>query len=114
MKKIAIIYGGSQKGIQQKALETLTRELLDYTLEYPTCIAADAAADLTQFGQLIYVGTKENNPYLAKKEKHPTAKEGYLITVKDGVIYIEGTDDAGVLYGCVDFYAKYKIGRAHV
>ena len=107
MKKIAIVYGASESGVQQKALETLTRELLDYTLEYPTCVAADAPIDEAPFGQLIYIGTKENNPYLTKCDKHPTAKEGYVITVKDGVIYIEGTDDAGVLYGCVDFYAKY-------
>lgn len=106
MKKIAIVYGSAENGVQQKALETLTREILDYTLEYPTCIAA---ADLKpdQDFRFIYVGTKENNPYLAKADKHPTAPEGYVITVKDDTVYIEGTDDAGVLYGCVDFYAKY-------
>jgi len=107
MKKIAIIYGACETGIQQKAIETLTRELLDYTVEYPTCIAADAEINRELFHQYIYIGTKENNPYLAKLDKHPTAPEGYVITVKDDTVYIEGTDDAGVLYGCVDFYAKY-------
>jgi len=107
MKKIAIVYGSDQGGVAQKALETLTRELLDYTYEYPTCIAADREINKELFGQFIYVGTLANNPYLAAVDKHPTAKEGYVITVKDGTVYIEGTDDAGVLYGCVDFYAKY-------
>ena len=107
MKKIAIVYGACASGVQQKALETLTRELLDYTYEYPTCIAADQPINEALFGQFIYVGTAESNPYLAAAEKHPDSPEGYAITVKDGVIYIEGFDDAGVLYGCVDFYAKY-------
>lgn len=107
MKKIAIVYGACANGVQQKALETLTRELLDYTYEYPTCIAADQPINEELFGQYIYVGTLANNPYLAKAEKHPNAPEGYAITVQDGAIYIEGYDDAGVLYGCVDFYAKY-------
>ena len=107
MKKIAIIYGAKESGVQQRALETLTREILDYTVEYPTCIAATEELNKELFGQFIYIGTKENNPAFSLLETHPTKPEGYVITVKDGVIYIEGFDDAGVLYGCVDFYAKF-------
>ena len=107
MKKLAIIYGAAQNGIQKKAIETLTRYLLDYTVEYPTCIAAGEPIDKNLFHQYIYIGTKENNPAFAELANHPTAPEGYVITVKNDTVYIEGTDDAGVLYGCVDFYAKY-------
>ena len=113
MKKIAIIYGAASNGVQKKALESLTKYLLNYTIDYPTCIAADQPVNKELFGQLIYIGTKENNPYLAKLEEHPTSAEGYIITVKDGVVYIEGKDDAGVLYGCVDFYAKYLTHAAY-
>lgn len=113
MKKIAIIYGSASNGVQKKALEVLTKSLLNYTIDYPTCIAADQPVKKELFGQLIYIGTKENNPYLAAMENHPTATEGYTITVKDGVVYIEGKDDGGVLYGCVDFYAKYLTHAAY-
>jgi len=106
MKKIGIVYGAKSNGVQKKALETLTRDILDYTIEYPTCIAAEQTLDQGKFDQLIYIGTKENNPAFSALENHPTQAEGYVITVKDGVIYIEGTDDAGMLYGCVDFSAK--------
>ncbi len=105
MKKLAIVYGEKKTGVQKKALEVLTRDILEYTIEYPTCVAFDQL-NKEKFTQLIYIGTKENNPAFAALENHPTKPEGYVITVKDGVIYIEGTDDAGVLYGCVDFSAK--------
>ena len=107
MKKTAIIYGACENGVQKKALEVLSRELLDYTVEYPTCIAAGENFDEGLFSQYIYIGTNANNPAFEELAQHPTAPEGYVITVKDGVAYIEGYDDAGVLYGCVDFYAKY-------
>ena len=107
MKKIAIIYGAANTGVQKKALETLTQDLLDYTVEYPTCLPASATVPADRFQLLIYIGTRHNNPYLEQTETHPTAPEGYVITAKDGTLYIEGTDDAGVLYGCIDFYAKY-------
>ena len=71
MKKIAIVYGSDQGGVAQKALETLTRELLDYTYEYPTCIAADREINKELFGQFIYVGTLANNPYLAAVDSIP-------------------------------------------
>ena len=113
MKKIAIVYGARANGVQKKALEVLTRELLDYTMEYPTCVPADEPIKEGVFGQLIYIGTQKNNPAFAVLENHPTQPEGYVITVKDGVIYIEGSDDGGVLYGCVDFYAKYIINTEY-
>ncbi|MBE6601852.1 MAG: hypothetical protein E7637_05035 [Ruminococcaceae bacterium] len=113
MKKIAVIYGAAENGVQKKALEVLSRELLDYTVEYPTCIAADQPFDRAQFGQLIYIGTAENNPHFSSLPTHPERPEGYVITVKDGVIYIEGYDDGGVLYGCVDFYAKYIVNTEY-
>ena len=35
--------------------------------------------------------------------------EEYCISVSDDAVVIEGFDDAGVLYGCVDFYNKYIV-----
>ena len=41
MKKMAIVYGAKTTGVQKKALEVLTRDILEYTIEYPTCIPFD-------------------------------------------------------------------------
>ena len=106
MKKIAIVYGEMKSGVQKKALEVLTRDIVEYTIEYPTCVSFDQLNKET-FTQIIYIGTRQNNPAFAALENHPTLPEGYVITARDGVIYIEGTDDGGVLYGCVDFSAKF-------
>jgi len=88
MKKLAIIYGAAQNGIQKKAIETLTHYLLDYTVEYPTCIEAGQPIDTSLFHQYIYIGTRENNPAFAELSNHPTAPEGYVITVKNDTVYI--------------------------
>ncbi|MBQ2706733.1 MAG: hypothetical protein IJF67_00610 [Clostridia bacterium] len=109
MKKFAIIYGACDNGVQKKAVARLTEILLDYTLEYPVCFRAaefTAAADF----RCIYVGTAANNPAIAAVSDRPLDKaEGYRIQVKDDTVYIEGADDAGVLYGCTDFYTRYLL-----
>ena len=63
MKKIAIIYGALRSGVYKKAVETLSQFLLDYTYEYPVCLAYDPEADYSAY-RCIYIGTREDNAYI--------------------------------------------------
>ncbi len=108
MKKIAIIYGALENGIQKKAVEVLSKILLDYTYEYPCCFSS---GEIIPDGyRKIYLGTKSNNSYIREHSNTVLSlKEEYSISVKDEIVIIEGFDDSGVLYGCIDFYNKYII-----
>lgn len=107
MKDFAIIYGEYINGIQKKAVELLSEFLLEFTGKYPLCVRCGEENTLGECTK-IYIGTKENNEYI---NKHSNAElhfsEEYAISVKSGTALIEGSDDAGVLYGCSDFYNKY-------
>lgn len=109
MKKIAIIYGKYENSLQKKAVSLLSEILLDYTFEYPVC------AELSEREKFsdrfcIYVGTKETSEYIKENsDKVLLHAEEYAIKVSDGSAIIEGSDDAGVLYGCMDFYNKYLV-----
>ncbi len=113
MKKNAIIYGETESAVQKTAVEELTKCLLGYTLEYPVCIPCgneEAYADHRH----IYLGTRENNAYLKEHLDGALLEEqSYRILVKDDTVMIEGYDDAGVLYGTLDFYSKYLLKREH-
>ncbi|MBR3803976.1 MAG: hypothetical protein IKJ14_01335, partial [Clostridia bacterium] len=104
-----IIYGERKTAVQKKAIEVLTEYLLDFTFEYTPCYPYGAFANTEKF-YTIYVGTKENNPYIKENSTKVLTKpeEYYIKAGKDGAI-IEGFDDAGVLYGCVDFYNRYLV-----
>ena len=106
-----MIYGSKENKVQYKALEMLGELVLEYTEEYPMCFDAEQYFDVEKF-TCIYVGTKENNRYI---KEHSTADlstaESYCISVRDGAVMIEGADDNGVLYGCVDFYNKYLVKK---
>lgn len=109
MKKIAIIYGEYETALQKKSIEHLTQSILDYTIEYPVCKKYNPNENYEEY-RCIYIGTKENNPFIKKaSDKTLTKPEEYYIKVKDDVAFIEGYDDAGVLYGCLDFYNKYLL-----
>ncbi len=109
MKKIIIIYGELKTGVQKKAVEVLSELLIEYTCEYPVCFQYGTEPELADAVK-IYIGTAQNNPALKGiSEKALTCSEEYAVTVKNGVVYIEGFDDAGVLYGCIDFYNKYVL-----
>ena len=106
MKRFAIIYGAYETGAQKKALSLLSESLLTETKAYPACYRAGES--VPEGFCKIYIGTRENNPIFA--EEFPVAlshAEEYRIAVKNGTVYIEGFDDNGVLYGIVDFFAKY-------
>ncbi len=109
MNHIAIIYGECSNGIQKKAIELLTEILLDYTHKFPICIDCSDTRELSGYTR-IYIGTRENNSYIAAHTDSPLEyPEEYRISVKDGIVMIEGSDDHGVLYGCTDFYNKYIV-----
>lgn len=114
MKELAIVYGANEKGIQKKAVEVLSETLLDYTLKYPLCVKCGEESRFKDYTK-IYIGTKENNEYIRKNSaavlSHP---QEYRICVSDGTVMIEGSDDAGVLYGCADFYSKYIVSKEYV
>lgn len=114
MKNIAIIYGECNTGIQKKALEMLTESILDYTVKYPICVNFEESSKLEEYTK-IYVGTKETNPYI-KEHSNVTLEypQEYNISVKDGTVIIEGSDECGVLYGCTDFYNKYIVSREYI
>ena len=113
MKKTAIIYGAYKTGLQKKAVEVLSAFLLDYTFEYPVCLPYDSGADLSGF-RCIYIGTASDNAYIAGHSgKKPENPEEYYIKVKDNCAIIQGSDDSGVLYGCVDFYNRFIVKAEH-
>ena len=107
MKKIAIIYPKNLNEIRKRALEVLSSTLLDYTKEYPVCVADDCAEEVSDFRR-IYIGTKESNRYIAENGKGEwRSAEEYRISVKNDTVFIEGSDDAGALYGAIDFYDRF-------
>lgn len=109
MKKNAIIYGEFANPAQQKAVAVLSQILMDRTDAYPACFSMDSGADYSAF-RCFYIGTKSNNPYIAANSGLQLTKaEEYGICVQNDTVIIEGFDDAGVLYGCVDFNNKYII-----
>lgn len=109
MKKFAIIHGEITNGLQKRAIEELTKILLEYTLEYPVCINAQCTGDLSDF-KPIYIGTRATNTFIASTpDMGLSSPESYSISIKDSVTAIEGYDDAGVLYGVLDFYNQYVV-----
>lgn len=109
MRQIKIIYGQAETGPQKKAIEVLTGFLLEYTQQYPVCEKYSEHKENKDCFP-IYIGTRDNNPFVAGGDPVPLTKaEEYRITVKNDTAIIEGFDDAGVLYGCVDFYNKYLV-----
>ena len=109
MKKIAVIYGKYENSLQKKAVSLLSEIILDYTFEYPVCAEVSESEKFSDRFR-IFVGTKESNEYI---RSHSTAllshAEGYSIEVSGDTAIIEGFDDAGALYGCIDFYNKYLV-----
>ena len=107
MKSVAIIYGSYKTGLQKKAVEMLSEIVQNETIEFPACFSVEENFDKEEF-LCIYIGTKENNKFIAEKsDKILTKPEEYAILVKNDEIVIEGFDDSGVLYGCIDFYNRY-------
>ena len=106
MKKTFIIYGDENK-IQSRAINILTEIILDCTDRLPV-LMHHKDFSLKEGNRYIFTGTKENNSCIRKmSEAVLNAPEQYNITVKNDNVIIEGYDEAGVLYGSIDFYNKY-------
>ena len=104
--KNMIVYG-RYCGVQKRALEILTEILLETTGEYPVCVSSDEFSKKEGF-RYLYIGTKNDNKFISKKiDIQLSSVEEYIIKVKNNNVVICGYDDAGVLYGCIDFYNKY-------
>lgn len=109
MSEFVIVYGEAENGVQKKAIENLSEFLLDYTYEYPVCVKYAEDIDFN-YKRCIYIGTKQDNPYINKNSKaNLTENEEYSINVQNDTVIIEGYDDNGVLYGVIDFYNKYLL-----
>lgn len=109
MSEFVIVYGEAESGVQRKAVESLSEFLLDYTHEYPVCLKYSDGLDLAD-KRCVYIGTGRNNAYIAMHSEAALSRnEEYCITVRDNTVIIEGYDDRGTLYGCVDFYNKYLL-----
>ena len=107
MKKFIIIYPRNLNELCKRSLEVLSSTLLDYTGEYPVCVSDDHAENLPDLYR-IFIGTKENNAYIAENSKAKlTSSEEYSISAEGNTVIIEGYDDAGTLYGAIDFYERY-------
>lgn len=109
MKNTAIIHGELKNSIQERAVEEMTKILLDYICEYPICIKYNENVCLDDY-RCVFIGTKSSNPYIANNSiSELSLPESYSIGVKNDTVVIEGYDDAGVLYGVLDFYNKYVV-----
>lgn len=112
MKKTVIVYG-EYTGIEYRAIKCLTDTILTHTLKYPVITSCKDFKEENN-ARVIFIGTKENNPFIKKlSDKVLSHSEEYYIKVSDDTIIIEGSDAAGVLYGCVDFEAKYITPNSH-
>lgn len=108
---------GTYEGVERFAIQELHKIVSDY---YPDCLQVEEAPKKIDSlkGNVILLGTAENNPIIAKliKEKVltlPKQAEGYTIYAnklrkksKEKLIVIAGTDANGVLYGVEDFGAQ--------
>lgn len=104
MKSNVIVFGGST-GVFAQAVRKLSEIILEYTFTYPACVSAEECV-INEKNRYFFIGTRENNAFLNFGEK-PEGREAYKIEIRDGNVYIEGSDAAGALYGAVDFYGKY-------
>ena len=112
MKKITLFHGKDATRVELIALGELSEILRGYTNEYPTLIPCTDSSDAPADGGCvrIYIGTRENNPYIRSHPAAPlTKKESYRITARGNTVIIEGFDGAGVLYGAIDFYNEYLV-----
>lgn len=107
MKKIAIIYPKNPTELLKRALEILSSTLFDYTNEYPICICDEGEDDLSRFRR-FYIGTRNDHSYIRGLPLSPlTTPEEYRLLVMNDTVVIEGFDDAGALYGAIDFYDHF-------
>ena len=112
MNKLAIIHPEKPSKTVRRAVAFLSEFLLDFTFEYPFCFSENDI--IPEDAINIYLGTKENNEKVKELSNVSLNKaEQYNICVKENYILIEGFDDAGTLYGVMDFYNHYLIKQKY-
>ena len=111
------------EGVARFGADLLAGSVANY-LSYvlPVRFAKDTTEDDLKNQNVIIIGTKKTNPFIKSMEEtkflsSPEGAEGYSILVGENpfseahrIIVVSGTDEEGVLYGCVDFCNKY-LGR---
>lgn len=108
MKNNMIVYG-KYAGVQKQAIEQLSKTILEYTGVIPVAVSA-ADFQETENTRYFFIGTKTDNPHIKNIPAALESKqEAYSIQVADDTVWIAGSDDGGVLYGCIDFYDKYLV-----
>lgn len=113
MKPFAIVTGSSDSKLLKLAVEELSKTLLEYTKSYPACFSYEEYADLSDF-RCIYIGTRTEHPYIQSHANPSLCKpESYSLSVSGETVVIEGFDEAGALYGALDFYNCYIIRHEH-
>ena len=123
VKKWAICYG-EYNDTQKHAIDFLQSEL-SKRVGYPVNIYANKNLTVKHMEEfrIIYVGTAENNPHVARflKEKPlnlPTHEEGYAFCVtptsnNEQEIFIIGNRPVGVLYAVMHFVNEYLSHRLY-
>lgn len=114
-----IVYG-SYEGLEKKALEVISQTVFDYVDYTLPAVKADSVDESSlKDHNLILIGTEKSNHILKKLSESGVyspadREEGYSIKVMKScynenaqMVIISGFDDAGVLYGAVDFKAYY-------
>lgn len=110
MRTFKIVYGDNSTNLQKRALEKLSKTLHDAIGVYPPCEKYSENTAIEDNCINIYLGTKLNNNYIAQNSKSTlTNPESYYIKVDLTSAIIEGYDDAGALYGVIDFYNQYMV-----
>ncbi|MBR5388023.1 MAG: hypothetical protein IK147_00995 [Clostridia bacterium] len=115
-----VIIFGKYDGLEKKAVNLINSAVFDHYRFPVSCFNADEVdKEIVNTCNLILVGTAKDNKYLGELVKKgvlkkPEKPQGYSASVKESlwngekdVMAVCGFDDAGVLYGSVDFVNKY-------
>jgi len=106
-KKVVVVHPAFKSKTVRRAVDFLSEFILDLTFEYPFLVSADTEK-LPEADIVVYLGTKQNNPAISRLSDKELARQGeYYIRVKDGTVLIEGYDEAGMLWGVMDFNNDY-------
>ena len=119
MKRWIIVYG-KYSGLEKKALNLINATVFDFYKDYISLYSAEeASTELLSENDIILVGTKASNNLIEKlivdgDFSEAMGEQGYSIEIKDSawnkenqMMVISGYDEAGLLYGAVDFINKY-------
>jgi hypothetical protein len=115
-----IVIYGEYTGLEKKAIGFVNGAVYDLYKNYLSFYSAEQVGeDALRENNLIIIGTMQSNKIIDSlicegKLEPPKRAQGYSVTVTDSafakdrqMMVIAGYDEAGVLYGAVDFINKY-------